>query len=200
MASRTRLNPQPLRWLLPAATVGLLGCASAPAPDTAWQAEARQVASAVPPRLLAVLQAEIARGGPAGAVEVCREKAPAMARTASEQTGWSIRRVSLRNRNPKAVPDDWERAALQDFDRRAAAGEPPVQLERAEIVSDGGRRFQRYMRALPTQDLCTQCHGTPDRVSPAVAAKLAQWYPQDRATGYQVGQIRGAITLLRPAP
>lgn len=180
--------------------MALLGCASAPAPDTAWQAEARQVASAVPPKLLAVLQTEIARGGPAGAVEVCRDKAPAMARVASEESGWAIRRVSLRNRNPKAVPDAWERTALEDFDRRAAAGEPPAQLERAEVVSDGSRRLQRYMRALPTQDLCTQCHGTPDRISPAVAAKLAQLYPQDRATGYQVGQIRGAITLVRPAP
>lgn len=200
MASRTRLILQHGRWLLPAAGFALLGCASAPAPDMAWQAEARQVASTVPPRLLAVLQAEIARGGPAGAVEVCRDKAPAMARTASQETGWSIRRVSLRNRNPKAVPDAWERAALEDFDRRAAAGVPPAQLERVEVVSDGGRRLQRYMRALPTQDLCTQCHGTPDRISPAVTAKLAQFYPQDRATGYQVGQIRGAITLLRPAP
>jgi hypothetical protein len=200
MASRTRLSLQRCRWLLPVATIALLGCASAPSPDAAWQAEARQVASTVPPRLLAVLQAEIARGGAAGAVEVCRDKAPAMARTASEESGWAIRRVSLRNRNPKAVPDAWERATLEDFDRRAAAGVPPAQLERAEIVSDGGRRLQRYMRALPTQDLCTQCHGTPDRISPAVAAKLAQLYPQDRATGYQVGQIRGAITLLRPAP
>ncbi|MBK9360402.1 MAG: DUF3365 domain-containing protein [Rubrivivax sp.] len=198
MASRTLLNPR--RWLLPALALGLAGCASGPSQDTAWQAEARQVAASVPPRLLTVLQAEIARGGPAGAVEVCRDKAPAMARAASEQSGWAIRRVSLRNRNPKAVPDAWERAALEDFDRRAAAGEPPAQLERVEVVNDGGRRLQRYMRALPTQDLCVQCHGTPDRISPAVAAKLTQIYPQDRAVGYRVGQIRGAITLYRPAP
>lgn len=194
------MNLAQRRWLLPLACIGLGSCASGPSTDTAWQAEARQVASAVPPKLLAVLQAEIARGGPAGAVEVCRDKAPAMARAASEESGWAIRRVSLRNRNPRAVPDAWERATLEDFDRRAAAGVPPAQLERAEIVSDGGRRLQRYMRALPTQDLCTQCHGTADRISPAVSAKLAQLYPQDRATGYQVGQIRGAITLVRPAP
>ena len=198
MASRTLLNPR--RWLLPALALGLAGCASGPSQDTAWQAEARQVAASVPPRLLTVLQAEIARGGPAGAVEVCRDKAPAMAKAASEETGWAIRRVSLKNRNPKAVPDAWERAALEDFDRRAAAGEPPAQLERVEVVNDGGRRLQRYMRALPTQDLCVQCHGTPDRISPAVAAKLTQIYPQDRAVGYRVGQIRGAITLYRPAP
>ena len=39
-----------------------------------------------------------------------------MAKAASEQSGWTIKRVSLRNRNPKAVPDAWERAALEEFD------------------------------------------------------------------------------------
>ena len=172
----------------------------ATAADPAWVGEARGVAGSVPPKLLAMLVDEIAKGGPESAIAVCSEKAPQMAKAASEATGWSIRRVSLRNRNPKATPDAWERAALEDFDRRAAAGEPPAQLERVEVVNDGGRRLQRYMRALPTQDLCVQCHGTPDRISPAVAAKLTQIYPQDRAVGYRVGQIRGAITLYRPAP
>ena len=99
------------------------------ADDAAWLTEARRVAGIVPPKLLATLSAEIAKAGPEGAIGVCREQAPQMAKAASEQTGWAIRRVSLRNRNPKAVPDAWERAALEDFDRRAAAGESPAALE-----------------------------------------------------------------------
>ena len=35
-----------------------------------------------------------------------------------------------------------------------------------------GKKMYRYMKALPTQDLCLQCHGTPDRISPAVQAYL----------------------------
>ncbi len=161
-------------------------------------AEARSVASSVPPKLFTVLQEEIARGGPEGAIEVCRDKAPQLAREASEKTGWQIRRVSLKNRNPKAVPDAWERAVLEDFDRRAAAGADPATLERGEVVTDNGQRVYRYMKALPTQKLCTQCHGADDQLTPAVKAKLAQHYPQDRATGYAPGQIRGAMTLRRP--
>jgi len=190
-----------LKW---AASVGLgmllAGCAAPPVAEAPWVAQARTVAGSVPPKLLTVLQTEIARSGPEGAIGVCKEQAPAMARAASEQSGWSIRRVSLRNRNPKAVPDAWERAALQDFDRRAAAHEPPASLERAELVKEAdGRLVQRYIRALPTVALCTQCHGPADQLSPAVTARLKALYPDDRAVGYREGDIRGAITLRKLA-
>jgi hypothetical protein len=183
-----------------AALTLIVAGAPARAAEEAWVVEARSVSMAVPPKLLAVLQAEIAKSGPEGAIAVCQVQAPALARAASEQTGWNVKRVSLRNRNPKAVPDAWERAALEDFDRRAAAHEPGVKLERYEAVQEDGKTVWRYMRALPTAELCVACHGAPDQLSPAVKAKLAALYPDDRATGYRVGDIRGAMTLRKPAP
>ena len=172
----------------------LLGL-NAVAQDAPELAEARQVASAVPPKLLQVLNDEIAKGGPESAVEVCRDKAPQMAKAASEQTGWTIRRVSLQNRNPKAVPDAWERAALEDFDRRAAAGESPATLEKGELVTSGERKEYRYMKALPVQQICLACHGTPDKIKPEVSAQLQKHYPDDKGVGYSIGQIRGAMTI-----
>jgi len=160
--------------------------------------EARKVAVSIPPKLLEVLDEEIRAGGPENAIGVCREKAPAMARAASEKTGWAIRRVSLKNRNPKAVPDAWEKAVLEDFDRRAAAGEKPTGLEKGELVAVDGQQVYRYMKALPTQDLCLQCHGTPDRISPAVQARLKELYPDDKAVGYSAAEVRGAITIKKP--
>ena len=41
--------------------------------------EARKVATMLPPRLLAALQEEIGRSGPAGAIPVCKDMAPKMA-------------------------------------------------------------------------------------------------------------------------
>ncbi|MBK6288137.1 MAG: DUF3365 domain-containing protein [Gammaproteobacteria bacterium] len=156
--------------------------------------EARKVATMLPPRLLAALQEEIGRSGPAGAIPVCKDMAPKMAVEISAQTGWKIRRVSLKTRNDaRAVPDAWERAALEDFDRRAAAGEPPAQLERGEMVDNE----YRYVKALPTQPLCLSCHGPVDQLAPGVRSVLGQLYPDDLATGYSVGQIRGAISVRR---
>lgn len=176
----------------------LLSVVSVNAQEPAWVGEARKVAGSVPPKLLAVLTEEIGKNGPEGAILVCRDKAPQLAKAASDETGWSIRRVSLRNRNPRAVPDAWERAALEDFDRRAASGESAATLEKAEIVTDGGKQSYRYMRALPTQALCLNCHGSPEQLSPAVVEKLKALYPDDKAIGYRPGDIRGAMTIRKP--
>ena len=179
------------------ALILLAAGAAVRAEDAAWIPQARQVAGEVPPRLLATLTLAIEKGGPDGAIVVCREEAPRLAKAASEQSGWQVRRVSLRPRNPKAVPDAWERAALEDFDRRAAAGESLATLEKAEVVVEGGQSVQRYMRALPTQSLCLACHGESAQLSPAVSARLKELYPDDRAVGYTAGQIRGAMTIKR---
>ena len=135
MTTRRLAARTPPRVLRAAAALLAAGASLAAfAQADSWQADARKVASEVPPKLLATLIAAIDKGGPAGAIEVCRVEAPRLAIAASEQSRWAIRRVSLKPRNPKAVPDAWELATLQDFDRRAAAGESPATRERAEVV------------------------------------------------------------------
>ena len=163
--------------------------------DDAMLGEARKVATTLPPKLLAALQQEISKSGPEGAILVCKDMVPKIAGEISRQTGWKIKRVSLKPRNDaRAIPDAWEKAALEDFDKRAAAGEPPTQLEKGEKVDNE----YRYVKALPVQPLCLSCHGPVDQLTPAVKSALAQHYPNDLATGYSVGQIRGAISVRKP--
>lgn len=165
------------------------------AADDAMLGEARKVAMKLPPKLLASLQEEISKSGPEGAIPVCKDMAPKMAGKVFEETGWKIKRVSLKPRNEaRAIPDDWEKAALEDFDKRAAAGESPAQLEKGEKV---GNEY-RYVKALPVQPLCLNCHGTADQISPTVKSVLDELYPNDRATGYSLGQIRGVISVRKP--
>lgn len=173
----------------------LLAGAGAAAAEPAWVDEARSLSQAVPRNLLASLTQSIAASGTSASIAVCQVEAPRLARSASQASGWNVRRVSLRQRNPKASPDDWEREALEDFDRRAAAGEAPATLERAAVVGVGAQARLRYIRALPTQPLCLNCHGQPEQMDPAVRDEIARLYPNDRAVGYAVGQIRGAVTL-----
>lgn len=158
-------------------------------------ADARATASQLIQKLGAALKQEMAAGGPEQAVTVCRDIAPGLAGELSRSSGARVARVSLKTRNPLlGLPDSWEQQVLMEFDRRAASGAKPETLERGEIVEEPDGRYFRYMKALPVQPLCLYCHGG-ESVSAEVKAKLAAEYPHDRAFGYTIGQIRGAVTI-----
>jgi hypothetical protein len=140
------------------------------------------------------LQAAMKAGGPANAIAVCNERAPAIAADLSAD-GWQVGRTSLKLRNPDNAPDAWELQVLEAFESRRAAGEDPTRLVHAEVVEDGSGVF-RFMKAIPTGELCLTCHGSDIR--PEVEATLNELYPQDRARGYAAGELRGAFTLSKP--
>jgi len=161
--------------------------------------EARALASQMIQSLGAALKKELAANGPDGAVSVCRDIAPAIAGELSRKSGGRVARVSLKTRNPLlGVPDVWEQQVLAEFDRRAAAGEKIESLEYSETTDEPQGRYFRYMKALAVQPLCLSCHGRAENIPDQVKAKLAIEYPHDQATGYELGQIRGAITVKQP--
>ncbi|MES1944115.1 hypothetical protein PC39_08369 [Salinisphaera sp. PC39] len=147
--------------------------------------------------LKARLQAGMREGGPVAAIEVCHVDAPRIASSVSATGDWQVARTSLKVRNPDNEPDAWEREVLADFEARRAAGVPASELTRFEVLENAaGKPVARYMRAIPTQPLCVSCHGA--ELAPAVADKLDELYPEDKARGFSVGDIRGAFTLRKP--
>lgn len=167
---------------------------------SALTVETREKAMPVLPEVKALLKRTAAETGLVGAVSVCKKKAPELMRQRGEALGWDIRRVSLKTRNPeRGTPDAWEAEHLKAFDTRAAAGEKASALEVGEVVSEAdGTRMFRYMRAIPVGEGCLACHGDPAQIDPALKAEIDASYPQDQATGYSLGQIRGALTVKRP--
>jgi hypothetical protein len=142
------------------------------------------------------LKQALSAGGPETAITVCKDVAPRIAAQLSRDSGARVARVSLKTRNPLlGTPDAWEQGVLAEFDRRATAGDKPETLEYAQTVLEPEGRYYRYMKAIPVQPLCLACHGTEQTISAGVRAQLASDYPHDRATGYSVGQIRGAVTV-----
>lgn len=170
--------------------------AGPPGPEQARILESRKVVKQFMGRLKGELQQAMRAGGPVRAIEVCRVKAPAIAGEMSQQTGWRVGRTSLKVRNPNNAPDAWERRVLEAFEARKARGEDVRKLEHAEIVAVNGKKQFRYMKAIPTGKICLKCHGA--KLDPAVAQTLAQFYPQDKARGFRVGDIRGAFTITQP--
>lgn len=165
----------------------------------ALTAETKKTVMPVVPKVVTAMQKAVAEKGIAGAIPVCKEVAPQLIKEKRLETGWDIRRVSLKTRNAeRGTPDLWEVRQLADFNIRAANGEKPETLEKSEVVTINGKPVFRYMKALPVAEVCMNCHGPAEGLDAALRAKLAENYPHDQATGYTPGQIRGALTVKRP--
>jgi hypothetical protein len=192
-----------------ASTVLLAACLGCGSSDTG-QAEAtrvepaldsaRQVSNELGNELRGILISEIEKGGYPGAVKVCATVAQEISRDFSERTGHSVRRVSLRYRNPENRPDPYEEAKLQEMAQLKTDDRLPEEM--FEVIEDEGDRHLRYLRPIVTAPLCVNCHGPREAMAPDVAAVIAENYPEDRAVGFQSGDLRGAISvrILLPGP
>lgn len=160
-------------------------------------AEAKTIIQEFAARLQGELGTAIQSGGPVAAIEVCRDRAPAIAESLSAESGWQVARTSLKPRNIKTgTPDAWEAEVLKEFDARQAAGQDVMAMAHAEVIEDeDGKRF-RFMKAVPTAAICLKCHGAA--LDPQIAEALDEAYPQDQARGYQEGKVRGAFSLEKP--
>ncbi len=134
-------------------------------------------------------------GGPVNALSVCHTKAIPITNEVAARHGVVLSRVSLKNRNPNNVPNDWQKPVLEEFDARAANGEDPKTMAFATIAEVDGKKQFRFMKAMPVGEVCLKCHGT--ELKPEVQAKLKELYPDDKATGYSLGQVRGAVVIVK---
>ncbi len=157
--------------------------------------ESRKTAQEFMQTLGGALKKQLELAGAESAINVCKEIAPALARDYSID-GREVKRVSLKNRNPvQGIPDDWEQNVLTGFDLGQQQGKPLADMEVATVRDEADGRWFRYMKVIPTQPMCLQCHGQSADISEGVRALLAKEYPNDKAVGYRAGQVRGAISI-----
>ena len=136
--------------------------------------------------LQAALQAGLARG-PVAAIDACRLRAPAIA-AALSVNGVRVGRASKRLRNPANRAPGWVAPVLERF---GSGTQEPAPVS---VALDEGR--EGYIEPIRVQPLCLACHG--EAIAPAITAELAKLYPDDTATGYRAGDLRGVFWVEYP--
>lgn len=182
----------------PAATPGgETGAIGRPSLDLEKTLEAaRQTVQRFKDRLKGELAAAIRSEGAANAISLCQTIAPDISTELSDNSGFEVLRTALKLRNPENAASPWELEVLKTFQEKAAAGADPDKLEHfAEVVTPEGDRLWRYMRGIQTGEVCLSCHGTD--IKPDVKAELVRYYPDDKATGFKLGELRGAFSLVK---
>ena len=132
------------------------------------------------------LLAAMSNGGPAKAIEVCSKLAPKLAKDVGEQHHVSIGRTAVRLRNANNLPPEWAEPLLKDLPTK------PVFQE-----LENGSTGVLFPILLKVQ--CLTCHGPDDKIAPEIRTELARLYPNDKATGFQEGDLRGWFWVEVPA-
>ncbi|QDT47247.1 Cytochrome c551 peroxidase precursor [Symmachiella dynata] len=193
VAYRIQATMKPLvQWSAILLFVGLIGCQRSQPPQTATsekQPDAEQVDDTAKQKAIAAKDALFTRlsgrltevmsaDGPAAAISVCSREAPAIATEVGEEQGVAIGRTSFKLRNAKNTPPDWVRSFVEE------------RVEDPQFVAlpHGGTGALLPIRL---KQKCLACHGPTEGIAPDVRSKLTELYPDDQATGFNEGDLRG---------
>lgn len=149
------------------------------------------------------LKAELKWGlkkGPSHAVDVCKDKAPKIAAKVSTDK-IKIGRVSHKPRNSNNVPWGWMAAPIQSYLKGNKGGHKSGHKSGKNTSKSTGKNGQGltkvkidngkvgYLMPIKTGPLCLTCHGK--NVASGLRKDILKAYPNDKALGFEVGEIRG---------
>lgn len=146
--------------------------------------------------LMKNLQQAIADKGTSGAIDFCNAQALSIVSKVSEQHGVTIRRASHRYRNPADKPTELESQFLETYAYDLEQGNPlSPNIQR---IKDGEEYLFTKAIVIPGK-FCLQCHGEPGlEIDTETLQILDERYPEDKARGHQVGDLRGIWSIQIP--
>lgn len=170
----------------------MLGCQRKQNPEAEQAAitKAQEAAQLLGKRLRERLSLAMKQGGPVAAVEVCAQEAQSLRMTVEQETGVKVGRASQKLRNPQDAAPPWVDAWLS----AQVKGQSPTGF--AKIDSGA----VRVLKPILIEGVCLTCHGDEKTIPEEVHSTIAKHYPKDQATGYQLGDLRGALWAEAPFP
>ncbi len=111
-----------------------------------------------------------------------------VAKRLNKDSRYSVRQVSLRNRNPENRPDEYEAEQLKSFSQQNFN-------ETYSIFKIKGASTFRYMLPMVAEKSCLECHGKYEEAPSFVRAR----FPKGHSSyNYQAGEIIGAVSVTIP--
>lgn len=103
-------------------------------------------------------------------------------------TGYQLRQISSKYRNPDNKPDKFEEKALAEFEKDKNLS------EYKGVDKINGQKVLRYLTPLYIEEACLKCHSAKE----TIPEFIQEDYPEDKATDYTFGDLRGAISVIVP--
>lgn len=158
---------------------------------TAQQEAQKEIAVDSRDKLFAALTSEmmaaLVENGPSKSIKVCKLRAPELTKLASMQPSVKIGRTSFQLRNPENKPPIWAASFVADRIEADTFVELPNQTLGALLP-------------IRLKITCVLCHGNEEQVASEVKAAIVSNYPDDQATGFAEGDLRGYFWAEVAAP
>lgn len=145
--------------------------------------------------LKSILVKEMQANGIVAAVSVCSDTAQLLTNNYGIKKGIFIKRVSFKYRNENDAPNKIETEALKMFEELKQKGELKETTEFFKTTEENGATSVIYLKPILVQAPCLSCHGPLEQIGPDVKQILQTKYPNDKATGYQLDDLRGAVSI-----
>jgi hypothetical protein len=139
------------------------------------------------------LQKHLKAEGPMGALNFCSDQAYALTEKVDKSLGSdvSVKRISLKYRNPANAPEKDEKAVLQALQTLKSNG---VVIPASLVQNVGNGTYKYYKPLLINKAACLKCHGDLGK-NPELKKAIHARYPNDMATGYKMNDLRGAVVV-----
>ena len=165
--------------------------------DPELKLELENYANSYMSELKSVLMENMKAGGPLQAVNVCSDTAALLTSSFSEKMGVNVKRFSLKNRNAENYPNQNEKEFLKYFEELNAKNELTANSFLLKKFGSKGKNSATLVKPIFIGAPCLNCHGSDDQISSDVDLVINEKYPNDKATGYKIGELRGAISVTK---
>ena len=137
------------------------------------------------------LKHELKTNGLMAAVNFCTDKAYTLTQDVNlhQVKGVTVKRVSLKERNPLNTPSADEIKVLEEMQKLLDDKKLPPYL-----VEKQNNGYKYYKPLVIKKEVCLKCHGDVSK-NEQLSVYLNETYPKDKATGYKMNDLRGAIVV-----
>lgn len=126
--------------------------------------------------------------GISSAIPFCKIKSPELENNFSKENNKKIYRISEKYRNPDHKPTPDEQLVLEYWKQRKKEN---LEIKPVYYHIEDKVKVLKPIKII--SDMCLQCHGDLEKMNPQLIETLKKQYPEDKAVGYQLNDLRGAF-------
>jgi len=131
------------------------------------------------------LKTQIKTNGFPKALKYCAHNAYSIVYNISKKyPNATIKRVTLKPRNPLDKADKNDEIVLNMFEKNKNLKEIVLKKENKTLI---------YKPIYISKQVCLKCHG--ENIDSKIKSEIHTYYPNDKATGYKLGDLRGAFKI-----